>query len=92
MLAPMIKGYELSSLLTLFSVVLCGISYVMLQSFLYWSIGLFIALATLNCIIGSYLLVRHAYQDPRFKGGTLINWTAISLFVLVFLWVEYVGG
>lgn len=86
-----LKGYELSSVGFLLATVLCGISLVMQPSLLEWAIGFFLLLGASSSVLGAYLLVRHAYEDPRFKNATLLVWTAGTVFVLALLWVQYGG-
>ncbi len=85
----LIPVYEALSAGTFLSTVLCGIALLMRPDLILWAVGLFIGLAALSACAAAYLLVRHAYHDPRFKGATLLVWMAISVFVLVFLWVRY---
>lgn len=86
-----LKSYEATSVLLMLSLVLCGIARLMMPELLLWSIFLFLAFAALSTALGAYLLIRQAHQDPRFKLATLIDWTAVSVFALVLLWVQYGG-
>jgi hypothetical protein len=81
--------YEWSSAGTRLATVLCGIALVMRPALLGWATGLFLLLGGAAAVLAAYLLVRHAYHEPRFKVATLLVWTAVTVFVMALLWVRY---
>jgi hypothetical protein len=87
-----LQGYEFSSAAFLLATVLCGIALLMRPSLVEWAVALFLFTGALASGFAAYLLVRHAYEDPRFKGATLLVWIAGTVFVFALLWVQYGGG
>jgi membrane associated rhomboid family serine protease len=85
----LLKSYEFSSIAFLLSTVVCGIAAVLRPSLIEWAVGLFLLLGALSGVMAAYLLVRHAYRDPRFKTATLIVWTSVTVFAFALLWVQY---
>lgn len=87
-----LRSYELSGVAFLLATVLCGVSAILRPSLIEWAIGLFLLFGALSAAFGAYLLVRHEYQDPRFKMSTLLVWTSGTVFVFATLWVQYGMG
>ncbi len=87
-----LQGYEITSAGSLLATLLCGMALILKPSLVDHAVRLFLVIMALSGGLAAYLLARHRYDDPRFRSGTFLTWTALTIFTLAFLWVQYGMG